>query len=162
GRRAGRHDLATLANWAGTRARPCHRALPDAEATAELLVTLLGMLAERGVETLARAVVFGQGGGARYAHKLVLAEGLPAGRGVNAAGQRYLKLTVGEPFPRLYAVARPIEDGASYYGPVRSERVARDALEALHALFPLRACANLCSDERQGRLVQDSLAACAG
>jgi DNA polymerase III subunit epsilon len=240
GRRAGRHDLATLANWAGTQARPCHRALPDAEATAELLVTLLGMLAERGVETLARAVVFGQGGGARYAHKLVLAEGLPAApgvylmrdrheqvlyvgkaanlrrrvrayfgpqgrhgrligraleglervehevlgsefealwregrllrelrppcnrRGVNAAGHRYLKLTVGEPFPRLYAVARPIEDDARYYGPLRSERAAREALEAIHALFPLRPCANLCSDERQGRLVQDSIAACAG
>jgi len=238
--RAGRHDLATLANWAGTIARPCHRALPDAEATAELLVTLLGMLAERGIETLARAVVFGQGGGARYAHKLVLAEGLPTApgvylmrdrhervlyvgkaanlrrrvrayfgpqgrhgrligraleglervehevlgsefealwregrllrelappcnrRGVNAAGQRYLKLTVGEPFPRLYSVARPIEDDARYYGPLRSERAAREALEAIHALFPLRACANVCTDDRQGRLVHDCVAGCTG
>ncbi len=42
--RVPRHDLGTLAAWADTAVRPSHRALPDAEATAELLVVLIGML----------------------------------------------------------------------------------------------------------------------
>ena len=71
--RAGRHDLATLAEWADTSVRPIHRALPDAEATAELLVRLVGMLAERGIDTLERAVAFAGIGGARHAYKLALA-----------------------------------------------------------------------------------------
>jgi DNA polymerase III subunit epsilon len=78
--RAGRHDLATLAAWADTAVRPNHRALPDAEATAEVLIVLIGMLAEQGVDTLERAVAFGGLGGMRYAHKLALAEDCPRRR----------------------------------------------------------------------------------
>jgi DNA polymerase III subunit epsilon len=240
GRRVERHDLRTLAEWAGARTRPCHRALPDAEATAELLVTLLGLLADRGHDTLERAVTLGQGGGARYSHKLALVEDLPAvpgvylmrdrggavlyvgkaanlrrrvrsyfgpggrhgrqigrvlaeldrvdhevcrseleallresellrhlrppgnRRGVGAAGVRYLKLTVGEAFPRLYAVARPSDDGALYFGPLRSERLVKLAVEGLHRILPLRACHALCADGRQGRLLHPDGAECAG
>ena len=54
--RAGRHDLATLSAWADTSVRPIHRALPDAEATAEVLVRLVALLADRGIDTLERAV----------------------------------------------------------------------------------------------------------
>jgi len=80
--RVGRHDLSTLADWADTSVRPCHRALPDAEATAELLVRLLDMLAEHGHHTLERAVSFAAPGGTRYAYKLALAEDLPTSPGV--------------------------------------------------------------------------------
>jgi DNA polymerase-3 subunit epsilon len=45
--------LATLAGFFQTRTRPCHRALPDAKATAEVLQALLGRLASAGVQTLA-------------------------------------------------------------------------------------------------------------
>ena len=45
--------LATLADFFGARTRPCHRALPDARATAEVLHGLLGKLAGSGVLTLA-------------------------------------------------------------------------------------------------------------
>ena len=77
-----RHDLRTLAGWADTSVQPIHRALPDAEATAEVLVVLLGLLAERGVDTLERAVAFAGTGGARHAYKLALAEELPPLPGV--------------------------------------------------------------------------------
>lgn len=80
--RVGRHDLATLADWADTAVRPCHRALPDAEATAELLVRLLDMLADAGHATLERAVAFAAPGGSRFAYKLALAEDLPTTPGV--------------------------------------------------------------------------------
>src|SRR5207253_2371961 len=49
-RRAG---LASLAQFFGTAARPCHRALPDAQATAEILLRLLGLAQERGATTVA-------------------------------------------------------------------------------------------------------------
>jgi DNA polymerase III subunit epsilon len=45
--------LATLAGFFGTRTRPCHRALADALATADVLQGLLGRLARAGVRTLA-------------------------------------------------------------------------------------------------------------
>ena len=44
--------LATLAGYFGARTRPCHRALADAKATADVLQGLLGRLALAGVRTL--------------------------------------------------------------------------------------------------------------
>jgi DNA polymerase-3 subunit epsilon len=49
--RVRRVGLASLAHLFGTGATPCHRALPDAEATAEILVRLLGLAQERGART---------------------------------------------------------------------------------------------------------------
>ena len=46
--RAGRTSLASLSRFFGTSVQPCHRALADAEATAEILVALIGMAQERG------------------------------------------------------------------------------------------------------------------
>lgn len=80
--RVERFDLATLANWADTDVQPNHRALPDAEATGELLARLIELMVDRGIVTLDRAVAFGQTGGARYAHKLSLADHLPHGPGI--------------------------------------------------------------------------------
>ena len=45
--------LRTLADFFGARTVPCHRALPDAMATAEVLQALLRRLAAAGVRTLA-------------------------------------------------------------------------------------------------------------
>ncbi len=219
--RAGGHDLATLARWAGTRVQPAHRALPDAEATAELLAAFLDMLRERGIDTLARVVSMAGLRGARHAYKLALAEDLPTAPGVylmrNRAGEalyvgkatnlrrrvrsyfgpngkhsrligralesldrvdfevcgsdfeallresvllrelrppcnrrglgtggRYLKLTVKEELPRLYVTGRAGEDGAAYFGPIRSDRLARDAVAVIAELFGLRQCHPVC------------------
>jgi DNA polymerase-3 subunit epsilon len=46
-------NLASLAYRFMTDVRPCHRALPDAEATAEILLRLIGMAQERGARTVA-------------------------------------------------------------------------------------------------------------
>ena len=51
--RTSRAGLASLARFFGTSVRPCHRALPDAEATAEILLCLIGLAQERGAETVA-------------------------------------------------------------------------------------------------------------
>ena len=46
--RVTRVGLASLAHFFGTATRPCHRALADAEATAEILLALIGLAQERG------------------------------------------------------------------------------------------------------------------
>jgi DNA polymerase-3 subunit epsilon len=48
-----RAGLSSLSQFFGTHARPCHRALPDAQATAEILLRLLGLAQERGAQTVA-------------------------------------------------------------------------------------------------------------
>ena len=48
--RVERTSLASLAFFFGTSVEPCHRALPDAQATAEVFVRLLGLAQERGVD----------------------------------------------------------------------------------------------------------------
>ncbi len=212
--RVARHDLGTLAEWAQTTVRPTHRALPDAEATAEVLVRLVAMLAERGVDTLERAVAFGGLGGARHSYKLALAEDLPTGPGVYVMRDRegnalyvgkasnlrrrvrsyfgpggrhgrligraleqldvidhetcgsdfaallrenalikslrppcnrrgtsgpglYLRLAPGGRRPRLQIVARVRDDDAAYFGPLRSQRLTRQAAACLRDLYPI-------------------------
>jgi DNA polymerase III epsilon subunit family exonuclease len=51
--RAERTSLAALSHFFGTAARPCHRALPDAEATAEILLALIGLAQEQRALTVA-------------------------------------------------------------------------------------------------------------
>jgi DNA polymerase III epsilon subunit family exonuclease len=55
-RRSERFSLRQLAHFFGTSSDPCHRALPDAVATAEILVALLGLAQERGARTLAEVI----------------------------------------------------------------------------------------------------------
>jgi DNA polymerase III epsilon subunit family exonuclease len=47
-----RVGLASLAHFFGTSVAPCHRALPDAQATAEVLLALIGLAQERGARTV--------------------------------------------------------------------------------------------------------------
>ena len=50
--RVARTGLASLSYFFGTHAQPCHRALPDAEATGEILLALIGLAQERGARTI--------------------------------------------------------------------------------------------------------------
>jgi DNA polymerase III epsilon subunit family exonuclease len=54
--RVRRVGLASLAHFFGTSASPCHRALADAQATAEILVALVGLAQERGARTVGDVV----------------------------------------------------------------------------------------------------------
>ncbi len=51
-----------------------------------------------------------------------------------------LRLTVGEPFPRLMIVRRIKRDGSLYFGPFPSALAVRNTLKLIHKLFPLRSC----------------------
>jgi excinuclease ABC subunit C len=50
----------------------------------------------------------------------------------------YLKLTVGEKFPRLAIVRKMLDDGALYFGPYVSAKSVRAVKRLIHRLFPLR------------------------
>jgi DNA polymerase III epsilon subunit family exonuclease len=52
GRRVSRTSLASLAYFFGVSVQPCHRALPDAQATAEVFLRLIGIAREQGAASL--------------------------------------------------------------------------------------------------------------
>ncbi len=52
----------------------------------------------------------------------------------------YLKLTVNEPFPRLFVTRRHLKDKAKYFGPITSKMALDDAIETIHGIWPLRRC----------------------
>jgi DNA polymerase III subunit epsilon len=81
GRVAG-FGLGQLAWFLGTAERPCHRALPDARATAELLLALIGLAQERGARTVADLTGLAATRTRRLLDKRHLAFGAPTRPGV--------------------------------------------------------------------------------
>lgn len=81
--------LASLAHFFGTAARPCHRALPDALATAEILVMLIGLAQERGAQTVADLCELASTRTRRVYEKRSLAFGAPTRPGVYLFRDRY-------------------------------------------------------------------------
>ena len=74
--------LAQLAWFFDTSERPCHRALPDARATAELLLALIGLAQERGALTVADLTALAATRTRRLLDKRHLAFGAPSRPGV--------------------------------------------------------------------------------
>jgi DNA polymerase III subunit epsilon len=74
--------LGQLAWFLGTEERPCHRALPDARATAELLLALIGLAQERGARTVADLSELAATRTRRLLDKRHLAFGAPTRPGV--------------------------------------------------------------------------------
>jgi DNA polymerase III epsilon subunit-like protein len=74
--------LAQLAWFFDTSERPCHRALPDAQATAELLLALIGLAQERGARTVADLTALAATRTRRLLDKRHLAFGAPSRPGV--------------------------------------------------------------------------------
>src|SRR5215211_2812175 len=77
-----RVGLASLAYFFGTSAQPCHRALADSEATAEILLALIGLAQERGAETVAQLVDLSAPRARRLAGERGLVAGAPSSPGV--------------------------------------------------------------------------------
>jgi DNA polymerase-3 subunit epsilon len=61
-------------------------------------------------------------------------------QGTRGAKAVYLKLTLGEPFPRLAIARSPRADGGLYIGPLASARLARRVADAIERAAPLRRC----------------------
>lgn len=80
--RCSRVSLRSLADFFGTAAEPCHRALPDAEATAEILLALVGLAQERGAATVADLCELALPQTRRVHAKRMLTAGAPTRPGV--------------------------------------------------------------------------------
>jgi excinuclease ABC subunit C len=52
----------------------------------------------------------------------------------------YIKVTVQEPFPRVFVTRRLVNDGARYFGPYTSVGPMRQALEVVKRLHTVRSC----------------------
>ena len=52
----------------------------------------------------------------------------------------YIKVTVGEVYPRVGTTRRLLKDGALYFGPYTSAKSVRQTLKLLNRLFPYRTC----------------------
>jgi DNA polymerase III epsilon subunit family exonuclease len=77
-----RVGLASLAHFFGVPTRPCHRALPDAEATAQVLVHLIGLAQELGARRLSDLRTLAAPRKRRVYDKRSLARGAPTRPGV--------------------------------------------------------------------------------
>jgi DNA polymerase III subunit epsilon len=52
----------------------------------------------------------------------------------------YVKFSIGEAFPRLTVSRTAADDGALYLGPLSSTSTARQVIDAIHTVVPLRRC----------------------
>jgi DNA polymerase III subunit epsilon len=80
--RVRRVSLASLAQFFGVATRPCHRALPDAECTAEVLVHLIGLAQEIGARRLSDLRTLAAPRKRRVYGKRALLRGAPTRPGV--------------------------------------------------------------------------------
>lgn len=59
----------------------------------------------------------------------------------------YVKVTLGEEYPRVLITRRILKDGSRYFGPFADVGAVHESLKLLRRLFPLRTCKHL----EQGR-----------
>jgi excinuclease ABC subunit C len=52
----------------------------------------------------------------------------------------FVKVTVTEPFPRIFVSREPIKDGSKYFGPYTDVRALRRTLRSFEWIFPIRTC----------------------
>ncbi len=75
----------------------------------------------------------------------------------------YLKVTMQEDFPRLFATRRQSRDGAKYYGPYADASAMHATVKLLRSMFPLRTCRTMNPDRPcLNYHIKRCLAPCAG
>src|ERR671911_434051 len=123
-----RVGLASLAYFFGTATRPCHRALADAEATAEILLALIGLAQETGATTVAQLVDLSAPRARRLAGKRHLVAGAPTTPGVYLFRDRHGQVLYVGRARDLRARLR------SYFRSERQRPSVEAALLALHRI----------------------------
>ncbi len=59
----------------------------------------------------------------------------------------YIKITVAEPYPRIFVTRRLTEDGSRYLGPFTDVKAMRRALRAIKSMYTVRSCHYRMPDE---------------
>src|SRR4051812_1951213 len=67
----------------------------------------------------------------------------------------YIKVTIQEPFPRVYVTRRLLDDGARYFGPYTDVGAMRRALNVVKRIFTVRSCNYDLPKERPERACLD-------
>ena len=123
-----RVGLASLAHFFGVSSRPCHRALPDAEATAQVLVHLIGLAQELGARRLSQLRALSAPRKRRVYDKRSLAQGAPTRPGVYLFRDRHEQVLYVGRARDLRARLR------SYFRSERQRPSVEAALLALHRI----------------------------
>ncbi len=63
----------------------------------------------------------------------------------------YLKITMAEPFPRIFVTRNLKQDGSVFFGPYTSARELRKALKAVKRIFRIRTCKHRLPEEKPVR-----------
>jgi DNA polymerase-3 subunit epsilon len=126
--RVARASLSSLSHFFGTSTRPCHRALPDAEATAEILLRLIGLAQERGARTVADLGRLAAPRTRRVYDKRSLAFGAPTSPGV------YLFVGKGEQILYVGRARNLRERLRSYFRTDRQRPAVEAALAAVERI----------------------------
>lgn len=63
----------------------------------------------------------------------------------------YIKINLNEPFSRVLLTRRVKKDGAKYFGPYPNVRAAKETLDTLQRIFPVRSCNKELKDNKRTR-----------
>ncbi len=75
----------------------------------------------------------------------------------------YIKVTTGEPYPRVFVTRRVVHDGSRYFGPFANAGAVHETIKLIRQLFPLRTCRTMNSDRPcLEHHIKRCLAPCAG
>jgi len=74
----------------------------------------------------------------------------------------FLKIDVGDPFPRLTLTRRIVPDGSRYFGPYTHVKTLRKLLRTLRRVFPLRTCSDRQMRRKRRPCLDYSLGLCPG
>jgi len=74
----------------------------------------------------------------------------------------YIKISLQEPFPRIYTVRHMQDDGARYFGPYTSAKAVQQTMELLRKLFPYLTCKREITGKDQRACLYYHIGRCAG
>lgn len=63
----------------------------------------------------------------------------------------FIKVTVNEPYPRVFLTRKVVKDGAKYFGPYVNVIAVREIIDFLHKAYQLRSCRGVLPDENKKR-----------
>lgn len=63
----------------------------------------------------------------------------------------FIKVTVSEPYPRVYLTRKMLKDGSKYFGPYVNVYAVREIIDFLHKVYQLRTCRGVLPDENKKR-----------
>ena len=52
----------------------------------------------------------------------------------------YIKVTIAEEYPRIFITRKYVKDKNRYFGPITDATAARETVDIIHKLFPIRKC----------------------